>query len=250
MPVLFGTSGIRGSVLTKVDAELAVKFGLALATYLGGSGDVVVGYDVRTSSPLLENAVVAGLLAGGCNAIRIGLVPTPVMAFTTRELRAKAGVMVTGSHNPPTDNGLKCYDGQGMEYTPVEEEVLEKLILNDSYKMVPWNFLGEARGVLDAVDRYMVVALRTLKPILKGLTVVVDCSNGAGALVIPHLLSKIGCKVITMNAQLDGTFPGRPSEPIPQNLEELASTVKELHADVGIAQDGNADRLAVIDERG
>lgn len=250
MPVLFGTSGIRGSVLTKVNAELAVKFGLALATYLGGSGDVAVGYDVRTSSQMLENAVVSGLLAGGCNAIRLGLVPTPVMAFTTRELGAKAGVMVTGSHNPPTDNGVKCYDGQGTEYTPVEEEVLEKFILNDSYKMVPWNFLGKAREVSDAIDRYMAAALQTLKPVLKRLTVVVDCSNGAGALVTPHLLSKIGCKVITMNAQLDGAFPGRPSEPTPQNLEGLAHTVKESHADAGIAHDGDADRLAVIDERG
>ena len=153
-------------MLTKISAELAVKFGLSLATYLGGSGDVVVGYDARTSSQMLENAVVSGLLAGGCNAIRIGLVPTPVMAFTTRELGAKAGVMVTGSHNPPTDNGLKCYDGRGMEYTPVEEEVLENFILNDAYKMVPWNFLGEAREVADAVDRYMVVALLKLKPVL------------------------------------------------------------------------------------
>jgi len=250
MPVLFGTSGIRGSVLTKVNAELAVKFGLALATYLGGRGDVVVGYDVRTSSPMLENAVVSGLLAGGCNAIRIGLVPTPVMAFTTRELRAGAGVMVTGSHNPPTDNGLKCYDGQGMEYTPVEEEVLEKLILNDSYKMVPWNSLGEVRAVSDATDRYMAAALQTLTPVSKRLTIIVDCSNGAGALVTPQLLSKIGGRVITLNAQLDGNFPGRPSEPMPQNLEGLARAVKELRADVGIAHDGDADRLAVIDEGG
>lgn len=161
-----------------------------------------------------------------------------------------AGVMITGSHNPPADNGLKCYNGQGMEYVPTEEEVLEKLILNDAYKLVAWNELGEAREVFDAVDKYIEAAMRVLKPVSRGLTVILDCSNGVGSYVTPQLLSKMDCRVVTMNAQLDGFFPGRPSEPTPENLGALARSVREAGADIGIAHDGDADRFSVVDEKG
>lgn len=247
---MFGTSGIRGDVVDKVNAELALKVGTSLATFLGGRGNVVVGYDIRTSSQMLENAAVSGLLAGGCDAVRIGAVPTPVLAFTTREISARAGIMITGSHNPPADNGLKCYDEQGMEYLPGEEEALEGLILDDAYKLVTWDKLGEVREVFDAVDRYIEAAMRVLKPVSRRLTVILDCSNGVGSYVTPHLLSKMGCRVVTMNAQLDGFFPGRPSEPTPENLGALARSVREAGADIGIAHDGDADRFSVVDEKG
>ena len=249
MPRLFGTSGIRGN-LNHVSAELALNLGLALATSLKNTGDVAVGHDQRTSSPCLRSALSSGLMAGGCNVAQFGHVPTPVLAFGVKEREFDAGVIITGSHNPPTDNGLKCYSAAGREYTGEEERVLEELITKRSHRLMPWNQIGSVQNHGDITEGYVQGVLREIKPVEKPLHILVDCANGAGSIVTPRLLTQIGCRVTAINANMDGTFPGRPPEPTPENLTELSQLVLQLHADLAFAHDSDADRLSVLDEQG
>ena len=246
---LFGTSGIRGS-LRKVTPQLLMGFGLSLATFLENKGEVVVGSDARMSSEALKNALSSGLMSGGCTVADLGLVSLPCLAYTTRKRESKAGVIITGSHNPPQDNGLKCYDGRGIEYTPREEEVLEDLISNEKYKPVDWEKVGNRSQVSNANEEYVEAILRQVAKVERRIEVLVDCANGTASNVTPIILSKMGCKVVTINASIDGTFPGRLPEPSPENLRNTCRLVREIGADIGIAHDGDADRLAVIDDKG
>jgi len=246
---LFGTSGIRGN-LNRVSPELAMKLGFALATFLTNKGSVAVGHDPRMSSPCLGSALSSGLMASGCEAVQLGCVPTPILAFGIREYGLDAGAIITGSHNPPTDNGLKCYSAKGREYTGKEENTLEELILNRSYKLAAWDKVGCLGHREDVVERYVQAVLREIKTIQRRLHVIVDCANGAGSIATPSLLSDLGCKVTAINANMDGTFPGRSPEPTAENLTELQRLVSKLGADLAIAHDSDADRLSVLDERG
>jgi len=227
-----------------------MKLGLALATSLRNYGSVAVAHDARTSSPYLRHAVSSGLMAGGCRTVQFGMVPTPVLAFGTRENKLNAGVMITGSHNPPTDNGLKCYSNDGREYTGDEEAILEELILKNSYRTVTWNKVGFSTVRQDVIDDYVKAVLSHVRPVKQPLHVVVDCGNGVGSNVTPTLLSRLGCKVTTINANVDGTFPSRPPEPTPETLKDTSRLVSELRADLGVAHDSDADRLSVLDEEG
>jgi len=246
---LFGTSGIRGS-LSKITPQLFMGLGLSLATFLKNEGEVVVASDARTSSEALKNALSSGLMSGGCAVADLGLVPLPAFAYTTRERKSKAGVIVTGSHNPPQDNGLKCYDGRGMEYTPREEEVLEDLIFNKKYKSADWKKVGNRSHVANADEEYVEAVLRQVPKVERETKVLVDCANGTASNVTPIVLSKLGCKVFTINSSIDGTFPGRLPEPSPENLRNTCRLVRDIKADIGIAHDGDADRLTVIDDKG
>lgn len=244
---LFGTRGIRGPIATKVTPELMLKLGQAVSSYVG-DGKIVVGRDARTSSEMLRHAFAAGALAGGCDVIDVGLVPSPCVAFTVRELGAKAGAIITASHNPPMDNGIALYRSDGLEFLPDEELKLEELIFEKQLKRASWDSLGSIENH-DAIPRYLEAIERVVK-VRRGFKVVVDCANGMGAVTTPLLLRKLGCKVMTLNSHLDGHFPGHPSEPQPWNLNDLLLTVREVGADLGIAHDGDADRVAMVDERG
>ncbi len=244
---LFGTRGIRGPIATKVTPELMLKLGQALASYVG-VGKIVVGRDARTSGEMLQHAFVAGALAGGCDVIDVGLVPSPCVAFTVRELGAKAGSVITASHNPPPDNGIALYRSDGMEFLPEEELKLEELIFEKQLKHAGWDSLGSMQRY-DAIPSYLKAIERAVK-VRRGFKVVVDCANGVGAVTTPLLLRELGCKVVTLNSHLDGYFPGHLSEPQPWNLNDLMLTVREVGADLGIAHDGDADRVAMVDERG
>lgn len=245
---LFGTRGIRGPIDKKVTPELALKLGLALANQIGG-GEVVIAKDSRTSGEELGYALTAGLLAGGSDVVDIGLAPSPCVAFTTREMGARAGVIITASHNPPTDNGFAFYGPDGMEFLTEQELGLEDLVLGEQFKRASWDSIGRVQSFPDAIPNYIRAMKRTVK-VRRGFKVVVDCANGAGSLVTPYLLRELGCKVITLNSNPDGHFPGRPSEPQPWNLGDLMKAVRGLGADVGLAHDGDADRVAAIDENG
>jgi len=245
---LFGTRGIRGPIDTKVTPELALKLGLALASQVG-EGEVVVAKDSRTSGGMLGHALTAGILAGGCDVVDIGMAPSPCVAFTTRAIGARAGVIITASHNPPTDNGFAFYGPDGMEFLTEQELDLEDLVFGERLKRASWDSLGSVHSYPDAISNYIRAIKRAVK-VRRGLKVVVDCANGVGSLVTPYLLRELGCKVITLNSNPDGHFPGRPSEPQPWNLGDLMSTVRELGADVGLAHDGDADRIAAVDEKG
>lgn len=244
---LFGTRGIRGPIATKVTPELMLKLGQAVASYVG-EGKIVVGRDARTSSEMLRYTFVAGALAGECDVIDVGLVPSPCVAFTVRELGARAGAIITASHNPPPDNGIAFYRSDGMEFLPDEELKLEELIFEKQLKRASWDSLGSMQRH-DAIPRYLEAIKRAVK-VRRGFKVVVDCANGMGAVTTPLLLRELGCKVMTLNSHLDGYFPGHSSEPQPWNLGDLMLTVREVGADLGIAHDGDADRVAMVDELG
>ncbi|MEA1905273.1 MAG: phosphoglucosamine mutase [Candidatus Hadarchaeota archaeon] len=245
---LFGTCGIRGPIKNKVTPELIFKLGLALANYIKG-GKVVIARDSRTSGEMLQHAATAGLLAGGCDVIDIGLAPTPCMAFTTRELGADAGAMLTASHNPSTDNGIKFHNQDGMEYLPKQELDIETLLFGKRLKQARWDSLGSVNSYPDAVSKYVKATAKAVK-VKPGFKVVVDCASGAASVVTPYLLRELGCRVTSLNSNPDGHFPGHPLEPQPWNLGDLMRTVKEVGADVGFAHDGDGDRIVAVDERG
>jgi len=248
MDGLFGTSGVRGVVGGQITPQLAMDLGLSLASHLSNSGSVVVGKDPRTSSDMLESCLISGLLSGGCDVKRLGIVPTPVVSFAARKLRAKAGVMITASHNPPEYNGIKFFDPSGMAYTTVLEGKIERTYFRKKWRKVAWNKIRSVEE-LDVLRDY-VDALVGAVQLCREYKVVVDCGNGAASVVAPELLREVGCKVISLNSQPDGFFPGRPLEPSPENLVELCRVVKSVEADLGIAHDGDADRVVIIDESG
>lgn len=244
---MFGTRGIRGPIGTKVTPELMLRLGVALGNYIG-EGKIVVARDARTSGEMIKHAFISGVLAGGCDVVDINFAPSPCLAFTTRDLGGKAGAIITASHNPPPDNGLALYRSDGMEFLPEEELALEKLVLDQGPKWTSWDAIGEIQHY-DAIPRYLQAIKQAVK-IKQNFKVVVDCANGVGSLTTPLLLRELGCKVVTINSHLDGHFPGRPAEPQPWNLSDLMRTVRDVGADVGIAHDGDADRIAAVDKKG
>jgi phosphomannomutase/phosphoglucomutase len=247
MPKLFGTFGVRGVANIELTPKLALRLGLALATHLKNQGKVAIGYDNRTSSGALEHAVAAGLTAGGCDVLRFGFIPTPVLSFGIRHFGCTAGVMITASHNPPEYNGIKFWDSEGAGFSRKREEQIERIF--DKPKRVPWDRIGSSSEA-DALEPYIAAVLQRVPKFKRRLKVVVDCANAAGSIITPRLLTELGCQVISLNCQPDGTFPSRPLEPIPENLAGLAETVRACGADMGIAHDGDADRTLVVDERG
>jgi phosphoglucosamine mutase len=245
---LFGTSGVRGVINKDITPELAIDLGLALATHLKNSGTVVVGKDPRTSSDMLESCLISGLLSGGCDVKRLSIVPTPAVSFAIRFLNADSGIMITASHNPPEYNGMKFWNRDGMAYTTEQEAKIETIYYSKKLSFVTWDKIGKFEDV-DVLPGYMDEITSDVS-LSRSYKVVLDCGNGAGALVTPYLLRKLGCKVITLNSQVDGFFPGRGLEPTPENLGELCNVVKSIGADIGFAHDGDADRIAAVDEKG
>jgi phosphoglucosamine mutase len=217
---------------------------------LADEGQVIIGSDYRTTSAELKAALLGGLLGGGVNVLDAGILPTPVLAFGVRAVGANAGIMVTASHNPPEDNGMKCYSHEGREYVPEEEQILEQIISHREFTNVAWDQLGAQVAAPDLVDIYAQRILDRVGSLQRRLRVVVDCANGTTYNLTPLILSKLGCEVISLNAHPDGRFPGRPAEPSPEHLVTTCQIVRNLKADLGIAHDGDGDRLAVIDEKG
>ncbi|BDZ70659.1 phosphoglucosamine mutase [Methanobacterium petrolearium] len=249
IPKLFGTSGIRGKVGDEITPELALNVGRAISTYLGIGHDVVMGYDTRTSNLMLERAVSAGILQGGCNVLSVGMVPTPIVGYATMKLGANAGVMITASHNPSPDNGIKLWNPDGMAYLQKQERIIEKIIHEKKFFNASWQDIGKIRDVSAVVNDYIEDLLDSVN-IAPGLKVVVDCANGAASYLSPLILRKAGCQVVSLNAQPDGFFPGRKPEPSAANLQELMKVVKATGADLGIAHDGDADRMVAVDDEG
>ena len=244
---LFGTSGIRGIFNVDLTPKLALDVGLALATYTN-AGETVIGHDTRVSSPLLERSVVSGLLAGGSRVWRLGLTPAPVLAFLTRELKADAGVMITASHNPPEYNGIKLFNTDSTAYNEEEQKEIEKIINQKLFKRSGWQDIKTPIS-LDETHRYLEAIQKAVK--LERLwRVVLDLGCGAACHVAPTLFRMLGCRVTAINSQPDGFFPGRSPAPEPETLQPLCEVVKQLHADIGIAYDGDGDRMVVIDEGG
>ncbi len=249
IPKLFGTSGIRGKIGSEITSELALDVGKAISTYLGKGHKVVMGYDTRTSNQMLERAVSAGILQGGCNVLTLGMVPTPVVGYATMKLGADAGVMITASHNQSPDNGIKLWNPDGMAYLQKQERIIEKIIHEKNFFNASWQDIGKIENVSSVVNEYVEDLLKLMN-IQTDLKVVVDCANGAASYLSPLILRKAGCQVVSLNAQPDGFFPGRNPEPSAANLQELMNVVKATGSDLGIAHDGDADRMVAVDEKG
>ena len=246
---LFGTSGIRGKIGSEVTCELALNVGKSLAYYLGNEGRVVLGYDTRNTNQMLDQAICAGLLESGVDVIKIGMVPTPLVGYATEKLDADARIMLTASHNPSQYNGIKLWNKNGMAYTSEQEEKIEKIYANKQYCSVSWDKVGNLSFNEEIKGQY-IDDLVAMVDIEKGLKVVVDCASGAGSEISPLVFRKAGCEVTTLNSQPDGFFPGRNPEPNAENLQTLMKTVVAIGADLGIAHDGDADRMITVDENG
>lgn len=246
---LFGTSGIRGKIGSEVTCELALNVGKSLAHYLGNEGSVVLGYDTRTTNKMLDQAIAAGLLESGVDVIKIGMVPTPLVGYATEKLDADAGIMLTASHNPSQYNGIKLWNKNGMAYTSNQEKEIEEIYANKAYTSVTWDKVGKL-SVNEEIKGKYVDDLVDMVDIKEGLKVVIDCASGAGSEISPLVFRKAGCEVTTLNSQPDGFFPGRNPEPNAENLQTLMKTVVAIGADLGIAHDGDADRMITVDEKG
>ena len=246
---LFGTSGIRGLVGSEVTCELALNVGKSLAFYLGNEGTVVIGYDTRTTNKMLDQAICAGLLESGINVVKIGMVPTPLVGYACEKLDADAGIMLTASHNPSPYNGIKIWNKNGMAYTSAQEAEIEKIYAEKSYISVSWDKVGSL-SVNEEIKGQYIDDLVNMVDIKEGLKVVIDCASGAGSEISPLVFRKAGCEVTTLNSQPDGFFPGRNPEPNADNLQNLMKTVVAIGADLGIAHDGDADRMITVDENG
>lgn len=240
---MFGSSGIRGRFNDLITPELVCRIGQAVGSL---HNETVVGWDVRTTSPLLANAAISGLLSAGCNAYSVGMVSTPTLANAAREYGA--GIMITASHNPPMDNGVKLWNPDGSSFGTDQMTAVEELILGKSMAMVPWDKVGQLKYIDWAIERHVKRISENIGKL--DAKVVVDCGNGAATTITPELLRKLGCEVITINCQPDGSFPGRGSEPTEENTKPLAKLVVEEGADLGIAHDGDGDRMVAVDDRG
>ncbi len=251
MTELFGTNGVRGTVNEKMNTDLALDLAKAIGTWIGKDKEVAIGTDTRASNYMLKNAVSSGLMATGCDVIDLGEVPTPALQYYTKEL-ADFGVAITASHNPPEFNGIKCVNGDGTELIKWMEEEIEDIYFSEDFGLVNWDEVGKKKTD-DALEMYSEAIMENIdKEAIKKEKpkIILDCANGAGCHLTPYLLRELGCKVITLNAQPDGSFPGHNSEPTPENLQDLIRLTSETDVDLGIAHDGDADRTIFIDEDG
>lgn len=249
---LFGTNGVRGIANEYINPELAVNLARSLGTYMGSEGTVAIGCDTRISGQMLKSAAIAGALSTGLNVIDVGVVPTPSIQYYVRDY-ADAGIVITASHNPREYNGIKLIAGDGTEFPRDGEKEIEKIYLSGKYSIVSWDKTGSFRtdpGVNDYYLRNVINLVDAENIRSRRLKVVVDTGSGAGSLTLPFLLRELGCNVLTLGAQPDGTFPWRNPEPTPDALTELSKLVKITGADFGAAQDGDADRIVFIDENG
>jgi phosphomannomutase len=241
---LFGTAGIRGDARTTMTPSLALAVGRAAAE--DGSA-FVVGRDGRETGPALAAAVEAGLESGGADVTRLGQVPTPALAFASRDRR---GIMVTASHNPSTDNGLKLFV-DGSEYDRDAERALESRA-ETGLEPATWEAWGDGgnEDVLGEYRRAVTDYTRRIVGGCEGLRVVVDCGNGMASLATLQVLRELGATVVALDANIDGHFPGRESKPTPRSLGTLRTFVADGDFDLGIGHDGDADRIVITDEDG
>ena len=226
---LFGTFGVRRTANDVLTPEFAARLAACYGSQIKGT--VAVGGDTRTTTPMLMQAVISGLLSSGCDVVDLGILPTPGVQYAVRKYY-DGGVMITASHNPPKYNGIKFLDCDGIGIPDDMELEIEKLYFDEEPIRVPFSEIGQIYHNDNIIDEYVdeAVSKVDVEAIKKAnLKVVVDCGSGAGCYTAPFLIRKLGCEVTTLNAQADGFFPGRDPEPIEENLQELINVVKMLY---------------------
>lgn len=248
----FGTDGIRGRVgQAPMTPDFVLRLGWALGTVLRqehGQAQVVIGKDTRLSGYMLESALEAGLSAAGARSLLLGPIPTPAVSLLTTTFRAQAGIVVSASHNPFGDNGIKIFGADGYKLADAREHQIEALLAADLQCADPADF-GKARRIDDAAGRYVEFCKSTFQAdSLAGLKIVLDCANGAAYQVAPLILQELGAKLVTLGVQPDGTNINH--EVGSTHPEALQRAVREQQADLGIALDGDADRCLLVDAEG
>lgn len=249
---MFGTNGVRGIINQDFTVELVLRLSRAAGSLLG-PGLVGIARDSRMGGEMFTQLVTSGLVSTGCSVVNLGFIPTPTLQFMIPRLGCVAGIMVTASHNPPQFNGIKVLSSNGIEISRESEKQIEGIYNSNKFKIADWNKIGQITQNDSSIDVYLKgikshIDVEKIKN--RKLKVIVDCANSVGSLVTPRLMRELGCTVVSLNSQLDGTFPGRYPEPIPENIRDLALAVKATGADLGIAHDGDADRATFVDETG
>ncbi|SHO80177.1 Phosphoglucosamine mutase [hydrothermal vent metagenome] len=253
---LFGTDGVRGKAGKKISALNSLKLAMATGIYFkkfAKTNKILVGKDTRRSGYMVENAIVSGLTAVGFDVIQVGPLPTPAVAFLSENMRCDAGIMISASHNPFFDNGIKFFDAEGNKLDNSVELEIEKIFydeeLIESHQATDKN-IGKSKRIDDVIGRYIVHIKNSFPKLLSlsGVRVVVDCANGAGYLVAPSVLSELGADVITIGNTPNGFNINDGYGAM--HPEKVAEAVIKYRADIGIALDGDADRLVLVDEKG
>ncbi len=253
---LFGTDGLRGRVnVWPLTADMALRLGLAAGTLFRDGQrrhTVIIGKDTRLSGYMFETALTAGLCAAGMDVFQVGPLPTPAIAFLTRNMRADFGVVISASHNPYHDNGIKFFDRDGVKLPDDVEDRMAELVLDKEHEWEypPSDKVGRAYRIVDAPGRYIVYLKNSfpLNMTLEGMRVVIDCANGANYKVAPLALEELGAEVFRLGTQPDGLNINHQCGAL--HPEAMQARVREVRADIGLALDGDADRLIVADEKG
>ena len=253
---LFGTDGVRGKAGKKVSAQNVMRLAMAAGIYFkqfSRTNKILVGKDTRRSGYMIENAIVSGLTAVGFDVIQIGPMPTPAIAFLTANMRCDAGIMITASHNPFHDNGVKFFDCFGNKLNREKEEEIEAIYKNEAAieaAQVTGKEIGKSKRIDDVVGRYIVHIKNSFprEATLRGKRIVIDCANGAGYIVGPTILQELGAEVIVIGDKPDGFNINEGCGAM--HPENLGKVVLDKRADVGLALDGDADRLVMVDEKG
>jgi phosphomannomutase/phosphoglucomutase len=253
---IFGSSGVRGVVNEELTPAFVGRIAMAAGSVYAADADerprVALGRDTRATGEMFADSAAAGLACVGCAIDRIGVVPTPALqAYAERE--GIPGLMITASHNPPEYNGVKLVARDGVELARDALERVEERLLADRFAFADWEGIGATRRIGTVREEYVTELLNRVD---RGdiadadLRVALDPGHGAGALTSPGFFRELGCRVVTVNGQADGTFPGRDPEPVEENLSDLRRLVRTADADLGIAHDGDADRAIFVDETG
>ena len=246
---MFGTNGVRGVIGEMMTPTLVLKIGAALGSMRRGT--IAVGRDTRTSGEALTHALKAGLLMTGCDVVDMGILPTPALQYIIKTNRFDGGAMITASHNPPEYNGVKIIEADGTEMSDEEIILLEGRFFSEEFDVTGWDGVGSESAAPERLEEYINAIVNHFpEGIGEGMTVVVDPGSGPAALTTPIILSRMGCRIHTINARLDGTFPGRLPEPTPEGLQPLSELVLATGADFGVAHDGDADRAVFVDSKG
>ena len=254
---LFSTSGIRKKV-SNLSPEFVVKIGLAISKALcnNDGSTILLSRDARSTGPQIEHAISAGILAGGINVERMGIVPTPALAYHTFKTSAKVGIMLTASHNPPEYNGIKVFDQTSMGLSPEDEQKIEQVFASGNMPIVSWEKFGQDNENYGS-ELYNEMLLEAASDIDFGKfdSVIADPGGGAGCEVVGNLYKDLGMNIITINGLFDPYFSARFSEPVPKNLTDLLDFMKKRiekgdKKNIGLALDGDADRCVAIDELG
>ena len=252
----FGTDGIRGRANTyPITPEVALQLGKAIAHVFGagghGSAKAILGKDTRLSGYMIETALTSGLVSMGMDVLSVGPMPTPAVAHLTKSMCASCGIMITASHNPSDDNGIKVFDSEGFKLPDAIEDDIERHILGGEIKSahISTTLLGKAYRIDDALGRYIAFAKASVKNrSLKGLKVVLDCAHGAGYKIAPLIFEELGAEVVTTGVSPDGFNINEACGAT--HTERLSELVREHGSDIGVALDGDADRVIFCDESG